>query len=228
MPSSRAAAAIRARRAELGKTQAQVVEDSGGVLYGRLVSEIETETRSILGLTVPKLRALAHALEWTVDEFARATGLDVPTAEPVPGSVEYDPTVTIPEFGSVNAGIHEAEDPGPDVRAFRFDPVAFDLRGRDVNRLAVLKVNGDSMVSEKAAHSIPNGSKVIVEWGALPRTGDIVVAWVPEIDASVLKKYEEGPETILRSFNPLGPVFRAGEYEIDVRGVVRMVMHKPN
>ena len=96
-----------------------------------------------------------------------------------------------------------------------------------MSRLVVLTVNGDSMVSPNAALSVPHGSMVIVERGAMPTDGELVVAWIDELELSVLKRYDEGDDVVLKSLNPRGPVFRAGEHKIDIRGVVRFYIGRP-
>src|SRR5690606_2600093 len=107
------------------------------------------------------------------------------------------------------------------------DPNIQGIRGRPVKRLAVMRVNGDSMVSPRVSESIPKGAQIVVERGAAPSHGDTVVAWIRDLDLSGLKKFEEGDEVILSSLNPRGPVFRAGEHDIQIGGVVRLVIKTP-
>ena len=224
---NRAARALRARRSYLGKTQEEMVDASGGELNQRLISELETGKRSVQTLTLPKLRALIDGLEWTGEEFSRETGVEVPTAAPIPGSVEYEPTLAIPRYGSVSAGIRAGGEPDPNEKPYNIDPRLPWLRGRDLSQLVVLTVNGDSMVSPKAALSVPHGSLVVVERGGMPADGELVVAWIDELELSVLKRYDEGDDVVLKSLNPRGPVFRAGEHKIDIRGVVRFYIGRP-
>lgn len=224
--SDKAARAIRGRRNYLGKTQAQIVEETSGVIYPRLLSELETNARSVNRLTLPKLRALITALEWTAEEFSHETGIDVPASRPIPDSVEYSPTLAIPSYRSISSGINGVESERS-PKPFLLDPNFPGLRGRDVTRLAVLKVNGDSMVSDSASEEMRLGSMLIVEWDAVPSENDMIVGWIEQVGASVLKRQAEGRATVLHSLTPTGPVFRVGDHEIDVRGVVRWVMQKP-
>ena len=107
------------------------------------------------------------------------------------------------------------------------DPSLPGLRNRRESDLVALRVNGDSMVSERAGMTIRPGSHVIVEMGAIPSSGDIVAAWLPQRDLAVIKEYKEGPDSVLRSLNPAGPVFRLGIEPIEIRGVVRAVIAYP-
>lgn len=223
----RAARALRARRSFLGKTQEQMADESNGELYTRFLSELENGTRSANSLTLPKLRALLKVLEWTGEDFNRETGVEVPTSLPIPGSTPYQPTYSAPQFGSVGAGISDDGEPDPDQPPFPLDPNLVWLGGRDLSRMVVMTVNGDSMVSPKAASSVPHGSKVVVERGAIPTDREFVVAWIDDLGVSVLKRFDEEDEVVLRSLNPRGPVFRAGDHDIQIRGVVRYVMFRP-
>lgn len=223
----RIARALRARRSYLGKTQEELVDESGGLLNVRLISEMELGKRSVLTLTLPKLRAYLETLEWTGEDFSRETGVEVPTAVPIPGSTDYAPTLAVPRYGSVSAGINNNGEPDPDEEPYMLDPRLPWLRGRNLSRLAVMTVNGDSMVSQNAAQSVPHGSMVVVELGAAPADGELVVAWIDDLSVSVLKRFDEGGDTVLKSLNPRGPVFRAETHDIDIRGVVRFVITKP-
>ncbi len=108
------------------------------------------------------------------------------------------------------------------------DPSLPGIKGRPKSRLAWLWVNGDSMLSPSASESIPPGSMVVFEWGAAPEHRDIVIAWIEQLEIAVIKQFNEGNEVVLSSYNPSGPVFRAGSYDMDIRGVVRLILRKPN
>lgn len=226
-PDSRVARALRARRGYVGKTLEQIADESGGLLNTRMLSELQTGKRDINDLPLSRLNMLLDILEWSGDDFSRETGVNVPTASAIPGSADYVPTLELPQFGSVSAGIAQNWEPDPDAPPLRVDKNLSWLRGRDVTRLVTVDVNGDSMVSPNAAESIPHGSKLIVEVGAAPADGDFVIAWIDDLGVSVVKKFSEGSDTVLKSLNPRGPVFRAHEHKIDVRGVVRFIMLKP-
>lgn len=218
-------AAIKARRAFLGLSAEDVYERSGGVISLKLLSKLENNHTSPGGLKLGRYRMLLHALQLSPAEFEALTGVPASAAEPeeLPGSREYEPSLRVPVLGTVSAGLREvrvidAED------HMLLDPSLPGLRGRPSANLVALRVNGDSMVSEGARGNIRPGWHVIVELGAVPQNGDTVVGWLPEHDAAVVKQYREEPDTILRSVNPAGPVFRLADTEVDIRGVVRMVI----
>lgn len=228
---TRAARALRARRSYLGKTQEQIADETNGELYPRFLSELENGVRRVQSLALPKLMALLKVLEWSGDEFHQETGVEVPIAKPdsapIPGSTEYRPSYPVPQFGSVSAGISDGGEPDPDAPPAMLDPNFDGLRGRDMSRMVVMVVNGGSMLSPRAATSVPHGSKVVVERGAIPVDGELVVAWIDDLGVSVLKRFDEGPEVVLTSLNKRGPVFRAGTHKIEIRGVVRLILLKP-
>ncbi len=149
------------------------------------------------------------------------------TSDPFSSSENYTPTLPVPILGTVGAGLH-ALDTDIDydgVEYLPMDPTEPRLRGR--LRLVALRVNGDSMVSDVVARSVRPGSMVVVEIGAIPQDGNLVVAWLPNRDTAVLKQFRESSDAVLRSFNPSGPVFRAADEPIEIRGVVRVVQTYP-
>lgn len=219
-------AAIRGRRSALRLTSEDVYEMTGGAINQKMLSRLENDHVGIQTLRVTKLTALLSVLKWTVDELEEATGVKL--SQGLPGTEAYSPTLRLPILGTVAAGMHDVvHGMAEPVDYLTVDPYASGLRGRDADSLVVLLVDGDSMLSESAARKIPHGANVIVELGAAPSNGDIVVAWLPDRETAVLKEWrEEG--AVLRSYNPRGPVFRLADTEFDVRGVVRLVQYRPN
>ena len=72
---------IESRRAFLGKKSAMVVEnETGGVIYQKLLYRIEGGNKDPLTLDLTQFSALLKALEWTPEEFARETKLALPKA----------------------------------------------------------------------------------------------------------------------------------------------------
>jgi len=217
--------AIAARRTRIGKTQPDIERETNGELYVKLLSRIETGRKPLNELAYSKLRTLIAALDWNADDFAEATGVDT-TATSLPTSRPYNATHPVPVFDSVSAGLSPTVQEDHVIGHFTLDPAVSGLRGRNMNNMRILTVNGDSMASASVANDIPHGSNIVVELGAAPSDGDIVVAWIDDLDVAVLKRYEENETTVLTSYNPNGPVFRAGEHDIDVRGVVRLDFRK--
>lgn len=219
---------VAARRKYVGKTQEGIEEETNGILKQRLLSRIEKtegeDAKSVGSLSVTQLSALLAVLEWTPEEFEEETGVQLPAR--VPNATPNVPTMKLPFMGSVSAGVSLDQEEPTEYRYY--DPRTDGLKGRRQDVLAEFRVNGDSMVSDGAREdTVKDGSTVIVEFGAPPQHGDLVVAWIDDLQTAVLKRYEEGPETILRSYNPNGPVFRSGQHRIDVRGVVRLVQNRP-
>jgi SOS-response transcriptional repressor LexA len=225
--SGQAGRAIAARRAFLNLSRPDIEQRTNGVIYEKLLARLETGKKSISSLRLTEYAALLGALEWTPADFTESTGVDMPTSQPVPGNRPYNASLLVPIFGSVSAGLVKAEINDVPSEFLSLDPSLPGIRGRNVSSLGILTVNGDSMASPVAADSVPEGSMVLVEWGAIPQARDLVVAWLGEHDTAVLKQYSEGAEVILRSFNPQGPLFRAGATDIDVRGVIRLILRKP-
>ena len=82
------AQAIRARREELGKskgdkiTQEEVAARTGDLVSQRTVSHLEKGTIDLSSLAYGRVVALAKALDWTLPEMQRATGLHVDEESP--------------------------------------------------------------------------------------------------------------------------------------------------
>lgn len=220
--------AVAGRRSYLGKSGPDIERETNGAIYVKLLSQIENGKKSLFSLSNSKLRALIQALEWTNRQFEEETGVPVGyDPDPIPGALPYDPSLQAPIYASVRAGLGVGA-VEPEVKGYMgLDPNLPGLRGRPKDKLVVLPVNGGSMVSPKAHESIPAGSFVAVEVGAIPEQDDVVVAWIHDLELAVLKKFNEGPEVVLSSYSPRGPVFRSSEVQFDVRGVVRMVFRKP-
>lgn len=81
-PASRA---LKLRRTELGKSQADVAFDSE-VLTQTTVSELERAKYGPEDLTASRLAALARGLNWTVAELEQATGLNLNLSPAPPAS----------------------------------------------------------------------------------------------------------------------------------------------
>lgn len=218
-------AAIRARRNYLGLKADDVVELTGGSISLKLLSKIENNHVSPAGLKLGKYRTLLAALQLSPAEFAELTGIEaaLPEPEELPGASPYVPSLRIPLIGTVSAGLREV-DVDEAAEHIVLDPNLPGVRGRAVTNLVAVRVNGDSMVSDRVSQSIRPGSHVIVELGALPQTGDVVAVWLTDRNMAVIKEYRDGPDSVLRSYNPTGPVFRLGDEPFEIRGVVRTVI----
>ena len=220
-----AGANIRARRAWLKKSRPAIETETDNVLYTELQKRIEDGEKKVRTLHVRHITAYLEALQWTAADWERETGITLPESDPVPGSEPYEGGVPVAYYGAVSAGLINVMDEAPESY-INLDPSLPGMRGKTGKHLGLLRVNGDSMISDNAVKSVPEGSMVLVEWGAAPVDDDLVVAWLEDHSTAVLKQYREGRDIVLRSFNPRGPVFRASD-DIDVRGVVRLIIRRP-
>lgn len=232
-----ASIALKLRRVELGKSQADVAFDSE-VLTQTTVSELERGKYGPADLTAARLAALARGLNWTVAELERATGLQLNLTPVDPdqsardlvkmGAEPLNGRYPVPVLGDVAAGgrndtfvsIEEAEE--------EID-VGYDLARRyGLSHLYGLRVNGDSMYSERVRFSVPNGSTLIVHRDMQPTRGDLVVAYIEDLDLGVVKEFGEPEDATLSSYNPRGPIYRSNEHRIRICGVVVEVRFRPH
>lgn len=127
--------------------------------------------------------------------------------EPSSGAqIPARPVAHVPLVGDVAAGTGVlAEENVEEVL-----PIAEDLTGP--GRLFMLRVRGESMIGA----GIFDGDLVVVRADAPPRTGDIVVAGIPDGEATVKTLRREGRSVVLEAANPeFAPlVFGAGDVTI--------------
>ncbi|MBB6099382.1 SOS-response transcriptional repressor LexA [Deinobacterium chartae] len=217
------------RRSELNKSQEAVAAEAR--MSQSYYSEVERGARDPRTLTLHKLARLARALGWDLAELQEHTGLDLGLEERLPanpGAQPYLPGIRLPVYGTVGAGLKaiRASSEPEDYRSFDMAELP---KGAETAKLFILRVNGDSMSDENVLRSIPHGSHVLVECDVVPRDGQIVVAWIPELETGVLKQYfSRGEDVLLRSYNPGGPTFWASRYpDMIIEGVVRRVIWEP-
>ena len=221
--------AIAARRRWLGLTAEELVEQSNDEISLKLLSQLENNRYGLENLRLSKYKALLNVLRWTPAQFEEATGVPRLLSDPLPGAEEYEPTLRIPIIGTVSAGLSAIEEIVEAETFLSIDPrvAPHQLASAPPGSLYALLVNGDSMVSDFAAKEVRHGSHVVVEVGAAPTHGNLVVAWLPTREILVVKAYQEGSDVVLRSYNPRGPIFRLGAEPVEIRGVVRMVVSYP-
>ena len=225
------AEAVRDRRTELRLSQQALAEASRGRLSQSDVSRLE---RGLLhpteGLPLEKFLALLAGLEWSLEAFSRATGLELPAARQqakalhAASRLEVRPEwLEFPVYGSVAAGEAGGE-PLPLGRAYI---PREKLRGRGAapEDVRVYLVNGDCMISSEAQRvqkNIAPGDYVAVDSRRKPRPGEVVVAYWPAEDKLVVKRYKiEGREIVLYPVNPAHPnLVLPSEDEVFVLGTV--------
>jgi transcriptional regulator with XRE-family HTH domain len=215
---------LRGKREEQGISLRKLGERSG--LTFSYISELERGLRPWSATSLETLEGLARGLGVPVDEMIRVARGQYVRPEDLPGKAgRYKPSIRLPVYGSVAGGIRDFEAHELPVGYVAFDPE--ELPKGDPERLFVLIVNGDSMYEEGLPRPVPHGSRVVVEYGAIPSDGDLVVAWIDHPrhgEWAVIKQYREREEDILlRSYKRGGPAFWASEGEIRIVAVVRRV-----
>lgn len=232
MTPEEAGAMLKKRRNELGFTLEQVAEMADvprlnyiSLLEGGKVNVSESKyfppIARILRLTEEEVRSIKP------DAFITLS----PDLEKIGGRT-YRPSLTIPVLGDVAAGMFPIEvlDGLDGLETISADELEF-TPGTRFDRLFALRVRGESMISQDVM-SIPPGSTLVVESGARPRDGELLVAWVKagRFEGGVVKVYyqDDGDGQVLMSLNPKGPVFRFADCEeVRVQGVVRQVRLNP-
>ncbi|CAN5834446.1 hypothetical protein BH24DEI2_BH24DEI2_19760 [soil metagenome] len=208
--------ALRQRRLQFGMSQQDVVTASGEVLYQAEVSRLE---RGVVhpteDISLEKFFALLKALEWTLEDFAEATGLSFPFASQEQAEalqavsrLEVRPDwLRLPVYGAVAAGKEDAK-PLNDEHVY-IPREKLRSKGADPDKVKVYLVNGDCMISNEAQRiqkNIAPGDYVAVDSSRTPQPGDVVVAWWPREDKMVVKRYKiEGKDIVLYPVNPAHP-----------------------
>lgn len=70
---------VAARRAELGKSLTDIDNETNGVVYQALLYRLENGKKDPSTLKLNQIQALLRALEWTLNDYNLATGVDAPT-----------------------------------------------------------------------------------------------------------------------------------------------------
>lgn len=226
------AQALRQRRTALAKSQMQVVEDSSGTLYQADVSRLE---RGLIhptkDLALAKFFGLLRGLEWTLAQFSAETAIELPfqsqeQAEALQAAsrLEVHPSwLSFPVYGAVSAGKEAATPVGDEVAYVPREKLRG--KGADPEQVRVYLVNGDCMISSEAQRiekNIAPGDYVAVDLQRQPQAGDVVVAWWPEEEKMVVKRYRiEGRNIVLYPANPAHPnLVLANEDDIYIIGSV--------
>ncbi len=222
---------IKKRRLHLGKSQGELVRDSLGLLYQTEVSRIERGlVRPTKDLGLEKFFGLLKGLEWTVEDFCEATGIALPfyskeqaTAMSAVSRLEvYDDWLAFPVYGSVSAGKDEAKALEGEAYVPRDKLKA---KGADPRYVRIYLVNGDCMISDEARRlekNIAPGDYIAVDTRSRPQTGDVVVAWWPDEEKLVVKRYRvEREGIVLYPANPAHPnLVLSGEDDVFIIGRV--------
>lgn len=200
----RAAAAIRKRIKELGLSQPKISRMAGksaSWLATQVLTNPESSIRYIWAKEPTTLERLLRALQWTPEQFAKETGLEIPSLS--------RPTNTLPvrryRIPIVNAGA------GLPVWNDGGEFVILDLpelRGKPESELFAVRIQGDSM-----SPTYLNGDVVVCWIQGQPESGR-VVAVHQHGDGLIIKRLQMvGSQVMLYSDNPAYPPMLMGEYD---------------
>ena len=224
---------LKTRRLEIGLNRPEMAEEVRrrvGEFTADYLAKIEGGSRPLYKASVEIREAMRGTFRMSVDAWREETGLFVP--EPKHNLMrraedrEARATVAIPQFASLAEGIRKTLEHTPPDDYLLFDRKQLgSVRGDRL--LVTMRVNGDSLYAVNLTNPIPAGSSVIVELGATPEAGEVVVAWIDELGVSVLKEFraEGGAPVMLRSYQAGGLSFFDSEYpNMEVVAVVRAII----
>ena len=176
----------------------QIENETGGVLYTKLLYRIEHGLKDLRTLNVEQINALLRALEWTPEEFAEATGLELPGV----GAREEEETyrgrpvipgglVMVPVVGAANGGKPMEYAIPVQKELVRPNTIAFE-------------VHGDSM-DDGSETAIKDGDWVLVDTSLTDPVPGRVYLVELEGDGYTVKRLRRiGDQYWLVSDNPAG------------------------
>jgi len=204
--------AIRLRRNQLRRSQEEIAARSGDAIHQVKVSRVERGLiHPVKGLSFEELLGLIKALDWTVQEFSQATGLDVTKLSNL--DILQRETIPVRRYRipivEAGAGLPAWDESG--------EFVVLDLpelRGKKESELFAVRVVGDSM-----SPTFLNGDVVVCWKEGQPEAGR-VVAVHQHGDGIILKRLQyAGSQPMLYSDNPAYAPVMMGEYD-RIYGVV--------
>ncbi len=194
--------ALKARRKQLGLTQEDLEAATNDILSQKTISDLEVGRVHPLNLGAEKFLALLSALRWTPEEFAEATGLDVPLVYRPSGEPRED-VVWVPVVGSGAAGR-----PWPEAGSM---PVPRPLvRPGSV----LIQVEGDSMDTGEE-DGLRDGDLVLVDQNLKElREGRVYAVEIIGDGIAIKRARKLGNRWILISDNPKGPLLEPEEVRV--------------
>lgn len=197
-------------RQELGLSLRQLAQRAG-VSHGTIF-QLENHPGEWDYIRVGTLRGLARALNVNLDYlFKVAIGKEPQDDDERASAIraaehlEVHPDwIVFPVYGSVSAG---EVDPEPDLGDVAYVPREHLLRrGANPETVNIYRVNGDCMISTEATRIEKNyapGDYIAVDRAKGYEIGDIVVAWWPDEEKLVIKRY--GVERAFITLEPISP-----------------------
>lgn len=220
------------------------LRDARGISQLRLAGELGMTDQSYISrlergvvdpaeVGVARFRSIARGLGVTIGQLAEEMGI-----EPKPirdrtfletrGDL-FHPTIEVPVFRTVAGGIKGFEHATEPDEFQKFDLRTLP-KGVNPDAFYIVRVNGDSMYSDDLQRPVPSESWLLVEAGAAPADGNVVVAFIPGLDIGVVKQYRRNSDgtCFLRSYKPGGPSFYGSSHpEMTIEGIVRKVIYDP-
>lgn len=197
------ATAIKHRREKLRLTQEEVAARSGDVLNQTAISRLERGLiHPTLGLSASELEGLLHALGWTPEEFAQATGLEVPLVYRPSGEPRED-VVWLPVVASGTAGR-----PWPEAGVLPV-PKEFVRPGS-----MLIRVEGDSMDTGDD-DGLRDGDLVLVDQNLRDlRPGKVFALEILGDGITIKRARKTKRGWVFVSDNPAGPVLEPDEVNV--------------
>ena len=213
---------LREARKEAGLTQSQLSQAVG--VKQPVISDLEQGKQRSTASIVKIANVLNVNASWLDSGRGARNRIDHPLS--AAGKGHQDPSGSnnalprLPVINSVTAGQRRSA-------ANPFDPGDADdwevVTGLSPHAF-VLRVEGDSMTSQRGGMSIPNGAKVAVEPNEQPENGSIVVAKLEGTKAVTIKKLVvEPPYNFLMPLNELYDRISVTE-DCRIVGVVKKVI----
>ncbi len=195
------ALAIKARREDLGLSQEELALRAD--VSQSLVSQIERGVQNPAVISVDRFYRLLRALEWTPEEFAEATGLELPGVTREPKAEDLGMPVEVYTLPLIQAG---AGPPWYQDEAETITLALPELR-YPKDKLFVVRIVGDSM-----SPYLENGDLAVVyQDPGLAAKGKAVAVWLAD-DGVVIKRFlgeTEDGLLYLGNDNPAHPPFLA-------------------
>lgn len=191
------AAAISARRRELGKTQEDLSFETG--LSQSLISQIERGVHPPLRLSTENFFAILRALQWGLQSFSEATGISIPVeyfakADAAPASIRF-----VPVLSETMAG-----------KAFAYPIPRESYRPG----AAIYEVQGDSM-DNGTARAIKEGDLVLVDTTIHDlHSGKLYVLEIIGDGYTLKEARKVGNEWVFITWNPAYPALRPDEARV--------------
>lgn len=201
---------IRDIRLKLGLSYREAEKRAETLSHGS-ISNLEKMPGSWENIKLGTLQALARAYNLSLDQLTRVAFGKEPyevTRDAGMKAMEFMEVhpdwLKYPLYGAVAAG---SDDPEPiDDDVVYIPRQQLKRRGANEDTIRTYLINGRCMVSDETRRIEKNyapGDYVAVDYSKIPAPGDIVVAWWPDEQVMVIKRYRVERENVV--LFPLAP-----------------------